>query len=187
MSQPEEQITTENDQSKNNENYNQAITSVLQSKQLEMTEDIQSGNEEEYDQEVVSVDQRNRNITDARKTYDVPNDLELNYEENTFTPDQPNILKDTACWVKVTRRIGGRFAQCNIASRLSYSDGSFMEWGGISTEARTLLVAVNKGVLTAKRLMHSNARSYVARIVNEYLDEVGINRMNWFEFNPIEH
>ncbi|KAF2891166.1 hypothetical protein ILUMI_15007 [Ignelater luminosus] len=68
MSQPEEQITTENDQSKNNENYNQAITSVLQSEQLEMIEDIQSGNEEEYGQEVLSVDQRNRNITDARKS-----------------------------------------------------------------------------------------------------------------------
>ncbi|KAF2893875.1 hypothetical protein ILUMI_12298 [Ignelater luminosus] len=68
MSQPEEQVTTENDQSKNNENYNQAITSVLQSEQLEMIEDIQSGNEEEYDQEVLSVDQRNRNITDARKS-----------------------------------------------------------------------------------------------------------------------
>ncbi|KAF2890708.1 hypothetical protein ILUMI_15465 [Ignelater luminosus] len=68
MSLPEEQITTENDQSKNNENYNQAITSVLQSEQLEMIDDIQSGNEEEHDQEVLSVDQRNRNITDARKS-----------------------------------------------------------------------------------------------------------------------
>ncbi|KAF2879050.1 hypothetical protein ILUMI_27144 [Ignelater luminosus] len=68
MSQPEEEIATENDQSKNNENYNQAITSVLQSEHLEMIEDIQSGNEEEYDQEVLSVDQRNRNITDVRKS-----------------------------------------------------------------------------------------------------------------------
>ncbi|KAF2897287.1 hypothetical protein ILUMI_08887 [Ignelater luminosus] len=62
-SQPEEQITTENRQSKNNENYDQAITSVLQSEQLEMIEDIQSGNEEIYDQEVLSVDQRNKNVT----------------------------------------------------------------------------------------------------------------------------
>ncbi|KAF2903389.1 hypothetical protein ILUMI_02798 [Ignelater luminosus] len=42
MSQPAEQITTENEQSKNNENYDQAITSVLQSEQLEMIEDIQN-------------------------------------------------------------------------------------------------------------------------------------------------
>jgi hypothetical protein len=39
--------------------------------------------------------------------------------------------------------------------------------------------------------MDDNARPHMARVVNEFLDEVGINRMEWPprspDLNPIEH
>lgn len=80
-------------------------------------------------------------------------------------------------------------------------------------EARTELVFIERGSLTAERyilevladhvvpfapfignnfiLMQDNARPHVARCVTEYLDEVGITRMNWPAYspdmNPIEH
>jgi hypothetical protein len=40
-------------------------------------------------------------------------------------------------------------------------------------------------------LMDDNARPHIARVVNEFLDEVGINRIEWRprspDLNPIEH
>jgi transposase len=40
-------------------------------------------------------------------------------------------------------------------------------------------------------LMDDNARPHIARVVNEFLDEVGINRIEWPprspDLNPIEH
>jgi hypothetical protein len=69
-----------------------------------------------------------------------------------------------------------------------------MLWGGIRMEARTELVVVNGGAMTANRytrdilephvvpfalfigndsiLMRDNARPHIAQIVNEYLDTV---------------
>jgi hypothetical protein len=80
-------------------------------------------------------------------------------------------------------------------------------------EARTELVVVNGGAMTANRyirdilephvvpfapfigndsiLMHDNARPHIAQIVNEYLDTVEIHHMIWParspDLNPIEH
>jgi hypothetical protein len=88
-----------------------------------------------------------------------------------------------------------------------------MVWGGISMEARTELVVVNGGAMTANRyirdilephvvpfapligndsiLMHDNARPHIAQIVNEYLDTVQIHPMIWParspNLNPIKH
>jgi hypothetical protein len=88
-----------------------------------------------------------------------------------------------------------------------------MVWGGISMEARTELVVVNGGAMTANRyireilephvvpfapfigndsiLMHDNARPHIAQIVNEYLDTVEMDHMIWParspDLNPIEH
>lgn len=114
---------------------------------------------------------------------------------------------------RVWRRQGERFAQCNIAERISYRGGSVMIWGGISYEARTDLAIVDGGSMTGARyittildehvipfapfigpnflFMDDNARPHRARIVNDYLEEVGIVRMNWPacspDLNPIEH
>jgi hypothetical protein len=88
-----------------------------------------------------------------------------------------------------------------------------MVWGGIRMEARTELVVVNGGAMTANRytrdilephvvpfalfigndsiLMRDNARPHIAQIVNEYLDTVEIHHMIWparsSDLNPIEH
>lgn len=88
-----------------------------------------------------------------------------------------------------------------------------MFWGGISLTARTDLVFITRGALSASRyiteiledhvvpymgyigdnfqLMHDNARPHVARIVTQYLEEVGIRVMQWParspDLNPIEH
>jgi hypothetical protein len=96
---------------------------------------------------------------------------------------------------------------------ISFGSDSIMVWGGISMEARTELVVVNGGAMTANRytrdilephvvpfapfigndsnLMHDNACPHIAQIVNEYLDTVEIHHMIWParspDLNPIEH
>jgi hypothetical protein len=76
-------------------------------------------------------------------------------------------------------------ATCNFSERLSFNGGSIMVWGGISWEARTELVFIERGTLTAHRyieeipqdhvvgfaqfardgfiFMHDNARPHTAR------------------------
>lgn len=114
---------------------------------------------------------------------------------------------------RVWRRQGERFAQCNFSERVSFGGGSIMVWAGISYDARTELVFIDRGTLTAQRyieeileehvvvfaqfignefvFMHDNARPHTARIVAQYLEEVGINVMRWParspDINPIEH
>jgi transposase len=130
-----------------------------------------------------------------------------------FTDESRFCLKSPDGRQRIWRRRGERFAQCNIVPKLNFGGGSIMVWGGISIEARTELVVVNGGAMTADRyirdiiephvvpfapligddfmLMHDNARPHVARIVNEYLDEVELNRLVWPpkspDLNPIEH
>lgn len=52
---------------------------------------------------------------------------------------------------RIYRRRGERFDQTNFSTRLSYGGGSVMAWGGISMEARTDLVIVGGGAMTAYR------------------------------------
>jgi hypothetical protein len=47
--------------------------------------------------------------------------------------------------MRVYRRPGERYVQCNITQTVSYGGGSIMVWGGISLEGRTELVIVNQG------------------------------------------
>ena len=87
-----------------------------------------------------------------------------------------------------------------------------MVWGGVSLTGRTDLVTIN-GNLTSERyitdilqehvvpyapyiganflLMHDNARPHTGRIVRNYLEEVGVNYLDWParspDLNPIEH
>lgn len=130
-----------------------------------------------------------------------------------FTDESRFCLRTPDGRERIYRRTGERFLQNHFSPRVSYGGGSVMVWGGISFEARTNLVIMNGGGMTADRyirevlephvvpfapfigddfiLMHDNARPHVARIVNEYLAEVEIPVVNWPalspDLNPIEH
>lgn len=113
----------------------------------------------------------------------------------------------------VYRRIGERYSNCALTPNVSFGGGGIMFWAGISWEGRTELVEV-RGRMTADNyvenilsehvvpyvdfigydrfiLMHDNARPHAAAIVNRYLNEVGIQSLDWPPYspdlNPIEH
>jgi hypothetical protein len=44
--------------------------------------------------------------------------------------------------MKVCRRPGERFAQCNVVGTVSFGGGSVMIWGSISLDSRTEMVVV---------------------------------------------
>lgn len=114
---------------------------------------------------------------------------------------------------RVWRRRGERFLPITTSQTVSYHGGSIMIWGGLSSEARTELVIVDNRLNAARYveeilqdhvqpysgfighdqfiLMHDNARPHVARCVEEYLQEVGIQKLEWParspDLNPIEH
>lgn len=114
---------------------------------------------------------------------------------------------------RVWRRRGERYASCTMRDSQPFQRQSIMVWGGINTQARTELIIVQNGSLTAIRyieeilqeavvpfapfigdnfvLMQDNARPHVARIVRHYLEDVGITTMNWParypDMNPIEN
>lgn len=144
------------------------------------------------------------------------NHVNWNQEEWTrvlFTDESRFCLRSPDGRERVWRRRGERFAPCTFSPRVSFQGGSVMVWGGISYEARTELVFVDGGSLTAARyieevllehvvpyapiigeeflLMHDNARPHAARIVNEFLNDVGLHAMAWParspDINPIEH
>lgn len=130
-----------------------------------------------------------------------------------FTDESRFCLKPDDRRVKVWRRPGERYAQCNIVGRESYGGGSIMVWGGICLGARTELHIVENGSLTAARyvtdilepivmpfgpyigenfcLMQDNARPHTAAITLGYLREVEIEVLEWParspDLNPIEH
>ncbi|KAJ4429228.1 hypothetical protein ANN_26231 [Periplaneta americana] len=113
---------------------------------------------------------------------------------------------------RVWRRRGERFSQCCISENVPYGGGGVMVWAGVCTDARTELVFVENGRLTADRyinecladhivpfgqfvgdnfvLMHDNARPHIAHAVGDYLQEVGIHVLPWParspDMNPIE-
>ena len=94
-----------------------------------------------------------------------------------------------------------------------FGGGSVMVPGGISMEGRTDLYRLENGSLTAIRyrdeilepmvrpyagavgpgflLMHDNAQPHVARVCRQYLEDEGIDTIEWPsrspDLNPIEH
>lgn len=138
---------------------------------------------------------------------------EQNFSRILFVDESRFCLFSSDGRQRVWRRVGERYEQSLFSTKESFGGGSVMVWGGISLEARTELYVLPGNSLTANRyienilqdyvipfapfigndfiLVHDNARPHTAHIVNEYLDEVGIDRMIWPakspDMNPIEH
>lgn len=115
--------------------------------------------------------------------------------------------------VRVWRRQGERYADCNIVEHNRFGGGSLMFWGGICFDGRTDLHMFAGGTLTALRyrdeildpivrpflaamgntsiLMQDNARCHTANVVRAYFSEETIDVMDWParspDLNPIEH
>ncbi|KAL0147127.1 hypothetical protein M9458_057651 [Cirrhinus mrigala] len=103
----------------------------------------------------------------------------------------------------VWRRRGERSAACDILQHDRFGSGSVMVWGGISLEDRTALHVLARGSLTAIRyrdeilrppgflLKQDNARPHVAGVCQQFLQDKGIDAMDWParspDLNPIEH
>ncbi|MCI4378174.1 hypothetical protein PGIGA_G00212910 [Pangasianodon gigas] len=114
---------------------------------------------------------------------------------------------------RVWRSRGERYAACNIVQHDRFGGGSVMFWGGISMEGRTDLYRLDNGTLTAIRyrdeilgpivrpyagavgpgflLVHDYARPHVARVCRQFLEDEGIDTIEWPprspDLNPIEH
>ncbi|KAG2470935.1 TC1A transposase, partial [Polypterus senegalus] len=114
---------------------------------------------------------------------------------------------------RVWRRQEERYAACNVVQHDRFGGRSVMVWGGISMEGRTDIYCVGNGALTTIRyrdeileptvrpyagavgpgflLMHDNARPHVARVCRQYLEDEGIETIEWPsrspDLNPIEH
>ena len=115
--------------------------------------------------------------------------------------------------VTVWKSTGERYQAWNIVQHDRFSGGSVMVWGGISLEGRTDLYVLNRGKLTVARyrdeilrpivrpfggvvgpgflLVHDNARPHVARVCQRFLEDEGIDTIDWLarcpDLNPIEH
>ncbi|KAL7863205.1 hypothetical protein SRHO_G00121890 [Serrasalmus rhombeus] len=114
---------------------------------------------------------------------------------------------------RVWRHRGERSTTCNILQHDRFGSGSVMVWGGISLEGRTALHVLARGSLPAIRyrdeilrplvrpyagavgpgflLMQDNARPNVAGVCQQFLQDEGIEAMDWParspDLNPIEH
>ncbi|KAI4900310.1 hypothetical protein NFI96_007808 [Prochilodus magdalenae] len=114
---------------------------------------------------------------------------------------------------RLWRRHGECYAACNIIQHDWFGGGLVMVWGGISLEGRTDLYRLDNGTLTTIRhrdetlgpivrpyagavgpgflLVHNNARPHVARVCRQFLENEGIDTIDWPtgspDLNPIEH
>ena len=114
---------------------------------------------------------------------------------------------------RVWRQKNERFKNCCVAEHDRFGGGSVMVWGDINYDGSTGLYVIRNGSLTGIKyrdeiltpivslyvgaigndfiLMDGNARPHRARIVNEYLQQESIERMDWPEkspdLNPIDH
>uniref|UniRef100_A0A8C7UG71 Tc1-like transposase DDE domain-containing protein n=1 Tax=Oncorhynchus mykiss TaxID=8022 RepID=A0A8C7UG71_ONCMY len=130
-----------------------------------------------------------------------------------FTDESRFTLSTSDRRDRVWRRCGERSAACNILQHDRFGGGSVMVWGGISLGGRTALHVLARGSLTAIRyrdeilrplvrpyagavgagflLMQDNARPHVAGVCQQFLQEEGIDAMDWParspDLNPIEH
>ncbi|KAI4880840.1 hypothetical protein NFI96_010999, partial [Prochilodus magdalenae] len=114
---------------------------------------------------------------------------------------------------RLWRRRGECYAACNIIQHDWFGGGSVMVWGGIFLEGRTDLYRLDNGTLTAIRyqdeilgpsirpyagavgpgflLVNNNAPPHVARVCRQFLENEGIDTIDWPtgspDLNPTEH
>ncbi|GFV99397.1 transposable element Tc3 transposase [Trichonephila clavipes] len=130
-----------------------------------------------------------------------------NADESRFT------MESDSGRLLIWREQRTRYHQSNTVERHSYRGGGILVWAGISLGGHTDLHVFHGGTVTGLRyrdeildsyvrpyaaaigndliLMDDNARPHRARIVEEYLEDHGLERIEWParspDLNPIEH
>ena len=129
-----------------------------------------------------------------------------------FTDESRFTLRFNDGRIRVWRRPGERFVDATIREHDRYGGGSVMVWGGFSLHHRTPLHIVNgrlTGVAYRDTILRplvlpalqavgngaifqdDNAPCHRAAVVNAFLQQQGVNRMDWParspDLNPIEH
>ncbi|GFT71896.1 transposable element Tcb2 transposase [Trichonephila clavipes] len=130
-----------------------------------------------------------------------------------FTDESRFTMERDSGRLLIWREQRTRYHQSNTVERHSYRGGGILVWAGISLGGHTDLHVFHGGTVTGLRyrdeildpyvrpyaaaigndfiLMDDNARPHRARIVEEYLEDHGLERMEWParspDLNPIEH
>ncbi|GFW13054.1 transposable element Tc3 transposase [Trichonephila clavipes] len=130
-----------------------------------------------------------------------------------FTDESRFTIESDSGRLLIWREQRTRYHQSNTVERHSYRGGGILVWAGISLGGHTDLHVFHGGTVTCLRyrdeildpyvrpyaaaigndfiLMDDNARPHRARIVEEYLEDHGLERMEWparsRDLNPIEH
>ncbi|GFW30576.1 transposable element Tcb2 transposase [Trichonephila clavipes] len=130
-----------------------------------------------------------------------------------FTDESRFTMESDSGRLLIWREQRTRYHQSNTVERHSYRCGGILVWAGISLGGHTDLHVFHGGTVTGLRyrdetldpyvrpyaaaigndfiLMDDNARPHRARIVEEYLEDHGLERMEWparsLALNPIEH
>ncbi|GFX15270.1 transposable element Tcb2 transposase [Trichonephila clavipes] len=129
-----------------------------------------------------------------------------------FTDESRFTMESDSGRLLIWREQRTRYHQSNTVERHSYRGGGILVWAGISLGGHTDLHVFHGGTVTGLRyrdeildpyvrpyaaaigndfiLMDDNARPHRARIVEEYLEDHGLERMEWParspDLNPIE-
>ncbi|UYV65361.1 hypothetical protein LAZ67_3004051 [Cordylochernes scorpioides] len=130
-----------------------------------------------------------------------------------FTDEPRFSINSDSCRVFVWREVGTRNNPRNMVERDPYRSQGFMVWAGIFLGGRTALNIFRQGTMTGQRyrdeilaayvmhqalemgenflLMDDNARPHRTGVVDTFLQNHAIARMNWParspDLNPIEH
>ncbi|GFW45610.1 transposable element Tcb2 transposase [Trichonephila clavipes] len=130
-----------------------------------------------------------------------------------FTDESRFTMESDSGRLLIWREQRTRYHQSNTVERHSFRGGGILVWAGISLGGHTDLHVFHGGTVTGLRyrdeildpyvrpyaaaigndfiLMDDNARPHRARIVEEYLEDHGLERMEWParspDLNPIEH